>query len=240
MDNRGIGVFDSGVGGISVLIEMQKRFPNETFYYYGDNFNAPYGEKGIEDIKCLSFNGIAKLLMYNIKALVVACNTLSVNLLKDIKDFSPVPVFGVFPPIERCILQNQRTLLLCTTATANYYKGIKNDNVFINPCKTLAWQIERAKTLSEIDLTTDVPKTYKNHFDTVILGCTHYVFLKNKIFDHLKPRSVISGNDFTIDFMQKSGVFNKKWAKNTKRQVFFIGDTAQINKDFFLNVVNYI
>lgn len=239
MDNKGIGVFDSGVGGISVLLEMQKRFPGETFYYYGDNYNAPYGEKGKRELITLGVACIEKLLNYNVKAIVVACNTLSVNALKELKGYSPVPLYGVFPPLEKALINDEKTILLCTSATAIYYNGIKNKNLVVCPCKTLVKQIENYKNILDVNLTTDVPLHYKNDFDTVILGCTHYLFLKNKIFDHLKPRKIISGNEFTIDYMQKHQLLREKYDKNIKSGVFFVGDTARANEEFYNKVVKY-
>ena len=239
MDNKGIGVFDSGVGGISVLLDMQKRFPNEIFYYYGDNINAPYGEKSRDDLIKLALVGISKLLEYSVKAIVVACNTLSVNVLGEIKKYSPVPIYGVFPPLERCLINNERTLLLCTTATANFYKDLRCKNVIINPCKTLVKQIELSKDISNVTLTTDVPFYYKDQFKTVILGCTHYLFLKNKIFDYLKPQKIISGNEYTVDYMQKEGVLSKKELNYAKKQVFFVGNTALLNKEFYIKVAKH-
>ena len=101
MCNDYIGVMDSGVGGLSVLKRLVEVMPNQAFLYFGDNQNAPYGNKSKRELLRLVTSNIIYLLSYNVKAIVVACNTLSMGLMTEIKEFSPVPVFFVFPPFVK-------------------------------------------------------------------------------------------------------------------------------------------
>ena len=109
MDNRFIAVLDSGVGGLSVLCALQKKFPFERFLYFGDNGNAPYGSRSIRNLLSITIKNIDYIKSYGLKAIVVACNTLSVNIIYNIREYSNLPVFGIFPPVERCVAENKKT-----------------------------------------------------------------------------------------------------------------------------------
>ena len=101
MTDSFVAVLDSGIGGISLLKSLARALPEKRFLYFGDNSNAPYGNKTKEELFKLTAQNIDYIKQYNIDALVLGCNTLSVNLIDEIKNYSKLPVFGVFPPIER-------------------------------------------------------------------------------------------------------------------------------------------
>ncbi len=238
MNNGYIALLDSGIGGISLLFELLKILPNERYLYLGDNLNAPYGNKNISTLRDITLKNIDILKHYRVKALVVACNTLSVNLLDEIQAYSGVKTFGVFPPIESAIMQNNRCLLLATKRTAENYKGIKGlETVGL---KDLALDIENnAFNLSAVSIaksfqSADCKNLNCNGlYDCVILGCTHYFFVKNKIFDHLKPQKIIFGEKFTAQTVYNF-LKNQKTLDNFRQnQVFFIGKTAKFNRKFF-------
>ena len=88
MNNRFIAVLDSGVGGLSVLSVLEKKFPNERFLYFGDNGNAPYGNRSKQNLLSITLKNIDYIKSYDVKAIVVACNTLSVNIIYNIKEYS--------------------------------------------------------------------------------------------------------------------------------------------------------
>jgi glutamate racemase len=118
MIDRFIAVIDSGIGGISLLKMMVKELPHKNYIYLGDTVNAPYGNKSIRNLLEITMKNIDILKQYKLDAIVLGCNTLSVNLIGDIAAYSGVPVFGVFPPIERSMVVGEKTLLLSTCATA--------------------------------------------------------------------------------------------------------------------------
>ena len=182
-----IAVIDSGIGGISVLKELVKNFPTERFLYFGDNFNAPYGNKGRKELLSLTLSNLNIILRYNVKAIVLACNTLSVNVLGELMNFSPVQVFGTFPPVENFLIKGKRGLLLATERTAEKYRGIRN--LHSVGLKKLVIDIEKnAFNLTDLNFEKHLFDSVgdfvdkKGFYDVVILGCTHYVFIKNKIF----------------------------------------------------------
>lgn len=239
MNEQFIAVLDSGIGGISVLKELVKAFPNESFLYFGDNNNAPYGNKTKERLLSITIHNIDIIKKYPIKALVLACNTLSVNLISDIKDYSGVETFGIFPPVEKCVINKEKTLLLATKRTSENY--INTPLLEVVGLLDLVCKIEdNIFDLEKVDFVRSLKESscgqfidVKGYYNTVILGCTHYNFIKIKISDHFQPQKIIDGTTFLI-FNLKKYLKNKKSIENTKRfSVFFIGENAKENQYFF-------
>ena len=234
-----IAVIDSGIGGIAVLRQLALEMPNENFLYYGDNDNAPYGNKSKRELKELSIKNLDYILRYPIKAIVLACNTLSVNVLNDVIEYSGLPVFGVFPPIEKSVVEGGRTLLLSTVATASCFNSNKWCDVV--GFTTLADEIEKnAFNLSDIDFdyclkNKKVGKVVnkKCHYKTVILGCTHYELIKNKIADHFCPEKIINGSFFTVKTVSNFFKNQETLVNHYRNQILFIGKNAKFNELFF-------
>ncbi|MBE5750241.1 MAG: hypothetical protein E7346_05175 [Clostridiales bacterium] len=233
-----IAVLDSGVGGLSVLNELIKLLPNERFLYLGDNGNAPYGGKSLAELKAITEKNIDLLKSYDLKALVLGCNTLSANLYREISDYAGVPTFGVYPPIEYALMLGGEVLLLATERTAERFKGI--DRLTTVGLRNLARDIENniynarainvQKNLLQYSVGDFVNKS--GHYKTIILGCTHYFLVKNEILDHFRPQNIISGDHFTAkrvyDFLQQSNSLG-----NYKRfSVLFLGDFSKFNQRF--------
>ena len=238
MCERAIGVLDSGVGGLSVLKKMTEAFPCEKFVYLGDNKNAPYGNKSKRELLALAHVNINLILSYNIKALIVACNTLSVNILEDIRQFAGVPVFGVFPPVEKAMITGGKTLLLATERTAGKYKS--TDNFVSLGLGGLARDIENnLYSLEKVDIKFHL-KDVKEKFDTVILGCTHYFFVKNQIIDHLKPLHITDGSFYTIERFGKVIHNLNSSGIPSHNEPEFIGKNKETNKCFWKSVVKYM
>ena len=112
MKNEFIAVIDSGIGGISVLSSLIKLMPNERYLYFSDSKNLPYGNKSVDCLWQITERNLEEILRYEIKALVVGCNTLSVNLLDKISSYSKVETFGVFPPVTKSLNYSKNSLLL--------------------------------------------------------------------------------------------------------------------------------
>lgn len=233
-----VALLDSGIGGISLLKELIKIMPNEKYLYFGDNDNAPYGSKNLATLRDLTLKNIDYIKQYNIKALVVACNTLSVNLLEDISAYSGLKTFGVFPPVERALMSGRNCLLLATERTAENFKNIKG--ITSLGLKNLASEIENNATrLNQLNVQgmfspyKDNIKTEKGFYDVVILGCTHYFFIKDKIFDHFRPQKIIYGESFTANKVKNYFLSTKTLGNYKRKTVLFIGKNAQKNKQFY-------
>lgn len=243
MNSGYIAVLDSGVGGISVLNEMIKIMPYERYLYFGDNKNAPYGNRTKTDLALLMFKNIDMIKRYDIKALVIGCNTISTTILSLVSEYANVPTFGVFPPIEKAVCENDKVLLLSTVRTANEYKNVKGLSII--GFDRLAEDIEKNLTdLSRVDLVKNInnPNNVyygeKNYIEpgveTVILGCTHYSFIKKQIFNHFSPKKIISGNPYTARTVHNFLKSNNLLEKNKRIEVNFIGEFACQNQKFFI------
>ena len=238
MNNGFIAVFDSGIGGISVLNELIRLMPNERYIYFGDNKNAPYGNRTEYELLTMALRNVEYVKSLGAKLVVIGCNTLSVTVLDKIRYYADIPVFAVFPPVEKALLENGKILLLATTRTAEKYKGV--EGVCAVGLRTLARDIEHnALNLSRVDVNSALNQTEDKfideigYYDTVILGCTHYFFVKNKIFDHFRPQKISSGELFTASIVKKYLQCNKSLVNNKGFELLFVGDNSQFNKEFF-------
>ena len=244
MNNGYIAVMDSGIGGLSTLNLLTKELPRERFLYFGDNFNAPYGEKSYTLLNILAVSNLRKIFDREVKAVLFACNTLSVNVLLNAKTLLPVPVFGVFPPVEKAVAERKKTMLFCTPKTAERYKN--SEYLKVIPLKDLAHSIE---TNAAAPYNTDLKqhlfssKEYricteeKFSPDAVILGCTHYNFIKNQFYDHFCPATIQSGDEIAVFALKNYLARSGNLANHNIFTVDFIGECAKKNEIIFNMVV---
>lgn len=187
-----IGVFDSGLGGLTVLKSLMSALPNEDFVYLGDTARLPYGAKSPQTIQLYLKQNIEFLKNYNVKAIVVACNSAS-SVLKQ-ESFTELPVWGVIEPGAMAALRatkNKKVAVIGTRATisqASYVEALqrldKNIEVFQQACPLFVPIVEEG--LYDDPLTNLIVYRYLNPLrtvdvDTLILGCTHYPLLKTPI-----------------------------------------------------------
>lgn len=230
-----MAVIDSGIGGLSVLNKLAQTFKGERFIYFGDNENAPYGNKSVDQLYSLAQKSVSEVKRYQIKALVLGCNTLSTNLFSEISSWANVPTFGVFPPVDYVVGKFSKIALLSTVRTAERYKFIPDLDVFA--FKNLAFDIENnTDDFSKVDFLShftkiDLRKSKNTRYDAIILGCTHYNFIKKQIVDHFQPLFVLSGEDKLIFELKKFGLDIKSLGKHYRNRVLFLGKSAQFNKN---------
>lgn len=230
-------LIDSGVGGLSVLKKLNEYQTGTDYYYFGDNANAPYGNKSVRELQEITFRNIKNASVIGADAIVIACGTLSATLREFIAYESEVPVFSYFPPIERICMRGGNNLLLATNRTAEKYKDYF-DNLSAVGLSSLAEDIEKNLfSLNRIKLEEHL-RNVKTDYDNVILGCTHYNFLKTGIKNHFRTQNVFDGVEDTCNQVQK-------WLKSTENQhklaenrVFFFNDARGLNKMFWNYVVN--
>lgn len=186
--NNAIGVFDSGVGGLTVAREIMRQLPNETIYYFGDVKNCPYGDKTKEEIIKYTDRAIKFLIDKGVKMIVLACNTATAAALDYLQDKYDIPIIGVVQPGARRAIQateNNKVLVLGTKFTANskvYDIEIENINseilVFDKACPAFVPFIESEGNLDKEATKKILKETLSNTsnlgIDTVVLGCTHY------------------------------------------------------------------
>jgi glutamate racemase len=192
-NNNPIGIFDSGVGGLSIAKRITEHLPNEQLIYFADSAYAPYGDISNQQI-IQRVNIIAdKLINKKCKAIVVACNTATVNAIDQLRARLSMPIIGVEPAIKpaAALSKSQKIGILVTQATANNARFIalvnqyKNDaEVFIQPCLGLVELIEQGKQKSDKFhrlLNQYLSPLITKNVDTIVLGCTHYPFMTDAI-----------------------------------------------------------
>ena len=212
-----IAVFDSGVGGISVLRELVKILPNEDFIYYGDSKNAPYGMKDKETVRQLTINAAEYLFAQGAKGLVVACNTATSAAVRSLREIYPdIPIVGIEPALKPAatIKPNCRVLVMATPMTIreekfqNLMKKYEDMAEIVPlPCPGLMDFVERGD-LSSADFKSYLEELLFVHrihpVDSVVLGCTHYPFAKDMIKEVLGPDvMVFDGGEGTAREMRR-------------------------------------
>lgn len=189
-----IGVFDSGVGGISVLQELIKVMPNENYIYLGDSKHAPYGTKPLEEVRRLSFCNAEALLAQGAKGLVVACNTATSAAVRLMRGKYPqLPIVGIEPALKPAALEKEhpRVLVMATPMTVQQDKFKQlmaryadKAEIYPLPCPGLMEFVEAGDLDSEQlhDFLQQLLAPYlEKHLDSVVLGCTHYPFARKMI-----------------------------------------------------------
>jgi len=206
--NSPIGVFDSGLGGLTVLKSLEKILPNESFIYFADTAHVPYGTKSAETVTLYSQHIMDFFLKHETKAVVIACNTASAVAFQHLKSIYDIPLFDVVTPsveYSMKITKNQKIGVLGTYSTiqSNTYKRMFKefgDSCCVQeiPCPLFVPIIEEGWADSSI--ARDIAEIYLQDFtnsdiDTLILGCTHYPIMANtiKAFLSSKIHLVYSG-----------------------------------------------
>ena len=198
MDKRPIGIFDSGVGGITVLKEIKETLPKENIIYLGDTKNFPYGNKSKEDIIKFSIDNVQKLLEQNVKTIVIACGTATSQAIEVLKEKFDIPIIGIIEPTVKYI-KNQKFDKVGVIATEGTIKNgawerklkdeIPNIQVVNKACPMLATIAEEGKAKSKAG--RKVIKEYMIPFkekrvNKIILGCTHFPIYEQIIREELE------------------------------------------------------
>lgn len=240
MSNLPIGVFDSGIGGLTVLKEIIAELPSENTLYLGDTARVPYGTRSMETIIRYSFESLKFMLKHDIKLLVIACNTASAISLDAIRAKSPIPVIGVIAPGAKAaarVSKNKRIGVIGTEATIrsrSYIRAIKSadetTHIVSLACPLFVPLVEEGWTDGEI--AELVAKKYLSPFetkeiDTLLLGCTHYPLLKDTIQKVMGPDvMLIDSAKETAKEVSRS--LKKHHIENTQKKkpsrVYFVTD----------------
>ncbi len=193
MQKGGIAFFDSGIGGLTVLSECVTRLQDETFYYFGDNRHAPYGNLPERKIKKLVFRAFRKFARLKVKAVVLACNTATATCVEDLRKKYAFPIVGAEPAIFCAAKSGGEVFILATAATCasarfralflRAQKKYPTARLCVCPCPHLAGAIEKRIRRNGLDgeplpLEKLLPKGSPS---AVVLGCTHYIYIKKEI-----------------------------------------------------------
>ena len=201
-----IAVFDSGIGGLSVLHEIIKQLPNEHYIYYADTDHLPYGTKSKEEIMTCVNRSVKSLANYNLKALVLACNTATSVAVKQLRTQYDFPIIGMEPAVKPAIEGSKKQVMVC--ATERTLQEPKLHNLIANldgDAKVELRSLQPLVLLAE-DFTFDYDRVYPileatfkdvdwDDFDYLVLGCTHFIYYKKALSYYLPPSvQIIDGN----------------------------------------------
>lgn len=253
-----IGVFDSGVGGLTVAREIMRQIPNERLVYFGDTARVPYGNKSKETVTKYSKQIVRFLQTQNVKAIVVACNTASAYALEEIEKELDIPVIGVVKPGARVAAEathNKKVGVIATAGTiqsriyTDYIQGIESDiQVIGKACPLFVPLVEEG--LLEDPVTDEIATRYLNELkdidiDTLILGCTHYPLIRSTV-------GRIMGEGVTLvnpayetarelkNLLEKEGLLNPSTQRlGTNQYQFFVSDGADKFKTFANSILKY-
>lgn len=246
-----IGIFDSGLGGISVLKELKKLLPNEDIIYIGDSAFAPYGTKKKEEIieRC---NTICDTFMkQDVKAIVIACNTATSAAATILRNKYNIPIIGMEPALKVAAhnKENQNIIVMATDLTlkekkfrdlmSNYNK---NNTIIKMPCPELVEIIEQNKFQDKNLIKHQLLSYYKDidihAIDSIILGCTHFVFYRS-YFESLFPNiNIIDGNLGTV--MHLKHILKEKDMLNDKTELGNIEICNTSEKESYITLSNML
>jgi glutamate racemase len=229
--NNPIGVFDSGIGGVSVLRAIRELLPKENLIYFGDNANLPYGEKTLDEIRGFSEHVTDFLLEKKCKVIVIACNTASAAALKNLREIHPQIIFvGMEPAIKPAAEQTKSGVVgvIATTATfqGELFASVverfaQNVKVLNQPCPGLVQQIEAGELDSpktEMMLRSWLEPMIEKGIDTLVLACTHYPFVMPLIKKILGEKVRVIDPAPAVAKQVKRVLEEKKILNNNERQ----------------------
>ena len=204
-----IGVFDSGIGGLTVLKKLIDKYPNNEYIYVGDTKNIPYGNKTKEELKVLASNSIDFLLSKNVELIVIACGTVSSNICEYLKSKYGIRIIDIISPtIDYLNMSDYKKIgVIATQATINskIFSNKSNKNIKEVACPSFVPLTEDSR-LGEID-------NYLNNYlgnlkdvDLIVLGCTHYPIIRNKISNYFDNKISILDMADVIDGIPNSGI----------------------------------
>ena len=252
-----IGVFDSGVGGLTVAREISRQLPYENIVYFGDTARVPYGSKSQNTIIRFSEQIIRFLRTKQVKAIVIACNTASALALDAVKDEFDLPIIGVVIPGARAAVEattNGKVGVVGTEATVQsgmYTKVIQGMNpkieVIEKACPLFVPLVEEG--FKEHIVTREIIEYYlesmrNTDIDAMILGCTHYPLLRSKIREYMGDKIQIVNPAYETALELKKLLSRLDLASNKVAQEefpyrFYVSDLAEKFKDFANSILPY-
>jgi len=238
-----IGIFDSGIGGLTVLKEALRVLPDESFLYYADSENVPYGTKNRSEVRQYIFDGVAFMAAQGLKALVIACNTATSIAVADLRRVYTFPILGMEPAVKPAISYNEgkRVLVLATPLALkeekfiNLVSRLDAENI-VDPLP-LPELVDFAESMTfDRDIVIPCLKQKFSAFDlnqygTVVLGCTHFPFFK-EYFEEIFPEGthIIDGSAGTVRYLNQvlheKGLIEGKKLEKTDVEFYISGGKA--------------
>ena len=241
-----IGIFDSGIGGISILEKLKQLLPNENFIYLADNQNCPYGSKSKKEIISLSKKNCEKLIELNCKIIIIACNTSTTNSIKKLREIIAIPIIGIEPGLKPAIhytktknigiLATEKTLgskLFFETLNQNRIDDIHiHEQIGYELVNLIEEGSHSKQNLYKILEKYLVPMINKK-IDCLLLGCTHYNHIKD-IIEEIIPEdikivdTIAPVNKRVLNILKSNNILNKSTNKRTIK-IFYNGKKLSNN-----------
>ena len=227
MKNKRIGIFDSGLGGLTVLEQLIKILPNEDYIFYEDSINSPYGEKSEKELFEISSKIVEYLINNNCKIIVIACNTATTSVMKKLKEkYRGTTFVGTVPAIKVAYDKNcKSTLLLATPYTIKSTRVEElitqfkdnSQNIYLASGEELAHLIDINDTRKIDMLLYKILSPYQKRIDSIVLGCTHYPLVKDKIKKLLPDCMIFDGASGVSKEVKHQLELNNDLSDNTKK-----------------------
>jgi len=207
-----IAFFDSGMGGVSVLAAAKKMLPEEDFIYLGDVANAPYGDKSTEEVRAMVLESLNILHPWGLKALVVACNTATSVSIIQLRERLQIPVLGMEPALKPAVRDSIGSVVVLGTSLTLKEEKFHNlmekmgtaKEIIPLSCPGLVELIEKDPQMPEIgEYLRNILLPYRENMGGIVLGCTHYVFLRPWLKTLLPEVQVFDGNEGVCRQLQK-------------------------------------
>ena len=243
--NEAIGIFDSGIGGVTVLKEILKILPNENYIYYSDSKNNPYGDKNDKQINELCENIVKLFIKQKCKAIVIACNTASAKSAQYLREkYTNIPFIAIEPAYKMVYdyAYSEPTLVMATKGTIEsekfnfLYHTYDNHKTILLPCIGLADVIEEGNKEKIRKYLKEHLETYRGNVKNVVLGCTHYPLIQEEIQEVLGQVTFFNGAPFLAKHL-KEVLEEKDWINNKAKKgtIQFIDSSndEQKKKRFF-------
>lgn len=256
--NAPIGVFDSGVGGLTVVKELMHQIPNERIVYFGDTARVPYGSKSGETVTRYARQIVRFLQQQEVKAIVVACNTASAYALDKLEKEVDIPIIGVVKPgakVAAEVTKNGRIGVIATEGTigsriySRYIKEINQEvNVIGRACPLFVPLVEEG--LLQDPVTDEIAKRYLTELididiDTLILGCTHYPLIRSTVGRIMGENVRLVNPAYETarelkELLKEKALLNEEESRlGDNKYRFFVSDSAEKFKRFANSIIKY-
>lgn len=256
--NAPIGVFDSGVGGLTVVREIMRQIPNEKIIYFGDTARVPYGSKSRETVTRFSKQIVRFLNTFQVKTIVVACNTASAYALDELERESDIPIIGVVKPgakVASEVTRNGRIGVIATEATigseiySRYITQINKDvTIYGKACPLFVPLVEEGLWVDPV--TDEIAKRYLAELidldiDTLILGCTHYPLIRSTLGKVMGEGVTLvnpayeTARELKELLMEKGLLGDHAPALGETQYQFYVSDMADKFKNFANSIIKY-
>lgn len=246
--NEAIGIFDSGIGGVTVLKEILKILPNEKYMYYSDSRNNPYGDKSDDQINLICGNIVNLFIEQKCKAIVIACNTASVKSAQYLREkYTDIPFIAIEPAYKMVYdyAYNEPTLVMATKGTIEsekfnlLYHTYDNHKTILLPCVGLADIIEEGNENKIKTYLKEHLEQYIGKVKNVVLGCTHYPLIKEEIQEVLGQITFFNGAPYLSkhlkDVLEEKDLINNE---TTERIIQFIDSSNdEQKKERFFKII---